>query len=207
MKFLLVFLCILLAEVFILCALPKEYVIKIINEEREYAVTWFGENKTKEMLNDASDLYDLFFVDTGMVEASQKLFVKHRDRDYKKGWQEVSDAPLWDMLVESMNKFWMVLESGLLRLQIMWVCLLVSLSFILPALSDGLVKREIRKYGEHNVSVNIYTVAMFVFNSAFMLPFILLFWPMAISPPYMTIWTIILAGSIWLLASNVQLKV
>ena len=149
----------------------------------------------------------MLFVDTGIVEESRDFFVEHRSREYKEGWQRVSDAPLWDMLVEAMEKFWMVLESGMLRLQIMSVCLLISLSFIVPSLIDGLIKREIQKYGEENVSINIYSVSTLVFCSAFLLPFILLFWPMAISPPYMAIWTLILAGSLWLLASNVQLKV
>lgn len=207
MKLLLVFFIILLVELFILCLIPRKHLVEIIDAERQHSVTWFGENKAKEMIDDASSLFNLLFVDTGIVEESRDFFVEHRSREYKEGWQRVSDAPLWDMLVEAMEKFWMVLESGMLRLQIMSVCLLISLSFIVPSLIDGLIKREIQKYGEENVSINIYSVSTLVFCSAFLLPFILLFWPMAISPPYMAIWTLILAGSLWLLASNVQLKV
>jgi hypothetical protein len=207
MKIFLCFVFVILVELLILAFLPRQHLVDVIHTERQYSLKWFGEEKSLEMINSANGVFNGMFVDTGLVEGSNNFFLKHRNKKHGKGFQKMSDSKFWDHLVSGVDKMWLIIESGMLRLQIMWVCLLLSLSFVIPSLLDGVVKREIRKYGEDNSSINVYSVAMLVLTSTFSLPLVLLFWPMAISPPYMAIWTIILAFSIWLLSSNVQLKV
>ncbi|GAA5132710.1 DUF4400 domain-containing protein [Thalassotalea piscium] len=204
MRTILIFIAIVFAELFIMSLMPLESVKSIIEEETNHTKTWFGEQKTNSMLKDASNLFTLLFISTGAVQGSNDFFLKHRKKRYNKGWQQVSDAKIFDMLASAMEKIWLVIKSGMLRLQIMWVCLLLGMSFILPALIDGLAIRQIQKWGESNVSPNLYSYFNVIFISCFAVPFILLFWPMAITPIYMLAWTVILAGSLWVISSNWQ---
>lgn len=198
---------ILFTEIFLFAFLPNNEAVSILNEERQNVVKWFGENKTRKMLKNADELYIKLFQETGMVDGSIHFVLRHRDNKQKAGWEKMSNSTVWDSLANGIKRIWLVIRGGFFRLQVMWICFLLSLSFIVPSLVDGLVKRAISKLGESNVSLNIYNLSMPVFLSAIGLPLFLLFLPVAISPVYMLIWTVILAGSVWLISSNVQHEV
>lgn len=171
---------------------------------------WFGKDKTKEMYADSLKAYQSMFVETGIIEESYHFFLpKSHSEDVKvnEGIERLGKAKIWGYIKERLDAFWLVVKSGMFRFQLLLICFLHCLPFLVPSLVDGLMQREICKTSEENASLNIYTVSKSVLLTVLILPPVLLVWPFAISPLYVGWWALFLAISAWLMSANVQHRI
>jgi hypothetical protein len=182
-------------------------------EFRKEVVTvnkWFGAEKTKEIYTNSVEVYQSMFVDTGIIKGSYSFFLpKAHDESVKRnaGIDRLGKSKIWGYVQDRLDAFWMVVKSGMFRFQLLLICFLHCLPFLIPSLVDGLMQREICKTSEDNASLNIYTVSKTVLLSVMILPPILLVSPFAISPLYVGWWALFLAVSAWLMSANVQHRI
>lgn len=206
MNYVWVFLGLLFSELLVLSFLPKEHLVEIVDQERQSTVKWFGKEKSTEMIDDANVMFDKLFVTSGIHDSSVNFFVRHTDKDNGL-FQEFGEASIFQDLSNGVKKIWFVIQSGMLRLEVMYVCLILSFTFLIPSFIDGINRRTIVRYSEMNVSIIMYTESLKIFFFCLAFPLALLFWPMAISPIYMVCWTLVLALAVWTASSNFQLEV
>jgi hypothetical protein len=171
---------------------------------------WFGAQKTKEMYTDSLDVYQSMFVDTGIINGSYRFFLPNKENletQTNTGIRKLGKAKIWVWIKERLDSFWVVVKTGIFRFQLLLICFMHCLPFLMPSLIDGLMQREICKTSEENASLNVYTVSKNVLLSVLILPPILLVWPFAISPVYVGWWALFLATSAWLMSANVQHRI
>lgn len=186
------------------------YINKEFKKEVLTVNQWFGSEKTKEMYLSSAEIYQSMFVDTGIKRGSYSFFLpKDHDVSLKRneGMDRLGKAKIWFYIQERLDAFWMVVKSGMFRFQLLLICFLHCLPFLIPSLVDGLMQREICKTSEDNASLNIYTVSKTTLLSVMILPPVLLVWPFAISPLYVGWWALLLAVSAWLMSANVQHRI
>ena len=106
-----------------------------------------------------------------------------------------------------LDQFWLVLKFSFLRVQMISISLLLAMTFIIPSIVDGLMIRQVNRYGDDNASVNLYNAAEYTFYGCLIFPLYLTFAPFAISPIVMVFYTLTLSASIFILAQNLQHRV
>ena len=209
-RFLFIALIILLLEILAVAFIFKPADIESsIKKEIDYLQTWFGHNKTVEMVQGANANFDTLFIQTGVVDEVNFWFNYREDSSHIKnqGMRDLGDSDLilgfWDKL----DQLWMVMKFSMLRIQMIGVSLLLALTFIIPSIVDGLMIRQVNRYGDDNVSVNLYNFAEYTFYACLAIPVYMLFIPFAISPVIMVFYTLTLSFSIFILAQNLQHRV
>jgi hypothetical protein len=80
----------------------------------------------------------------------------------------------------------------------------LTLPYLIPVMIDGLMAREILKLSEDNASVTMYSISKYTLAFLVFLPFLMMFWPWAISPMWLLIWAIIFSMNVWQVAKNFQ---
>lgn len=190
---------------------PK-YIKSELKKEVVTVDRWFGTEKTKEMYADSVEMYKSAFVETGLIKGSYNFFLPkshntHPNVKRNTGIEKLGRAKIWVYVKARLDTFWLVVKSGMFRFQLLLICFLHCLPFLIPSLVDGLMQREICKTSEENASLNIYTVSKGVLLTVLVLPPVLLVWPFAISPLYVGWWAIFLAVSAWLMSANVQHRI
>ena len=209
-RFLFIAVIILLLEIIAVAFIFKPADIELsIKKEIGYLQTWFGQNKTTEMVQDANANFDTLFIQTGAVEEVNFWFNYREDTSHikNKGIRDLGDSELVLSFWDKLDQIWMVIKFSMLRMQMIGISLLLALTFIIPSVVDGLMIRQVNLYGDNNVSVNLYNVAEYTFYACIAIPVYMLFIPFAISPVIMVFYTLILSFSIFILAQNLQHRV
>jgi hypothetical protein len=189
-------------------AVPSDFLIDSFNQERRGLVTWFGQTKAETMVNVSFDRYQSWFVDSGLVAFIDELFYTNQQQDmHNVSMQNVLNDDFFSSLNYRVDLLWIVVQSSLIRLEMLIICLLLSLAFVIPTIVDGLSRWQISRVGVDNASINFYGVAEDIFYSLVLLPMFILVSPFAISPLFMFAWTGALSLSLWVVISNLQHRV
>jgi hypothetical protein len=207
--FLIAFLILILEIIAVAIIFEPHDVERSIKQEISYLQTWFGKDKTKEMVVDAHNAFDSVFVSTGIMDEFNSWFDYRQDVSHIKneGVRALGESGFVYSFWEKLDQFWMIMKFSLLRVQMMSVSLLLALTFIIPSVVDGLMIRQVNRYGDGNVSVNLYNFAEYSFYACLALPVYLMFAPVALSPIVMVFYTLFLSFSIFILAQNLQHRV
>lgn len=185
--------------------ISPEHVRTETKKEFEIISKWFGEDKAVAMFNNANSTFRGVFVESGFVKASYDTLVPERKRDYQDAsMNEIANSSFFISVKERLDAFWISVRASIMRLDLMWICILHCLIFIIPTIIDGLMKLEKQKLTEDNSVLNIFDVAIFVLSVCVIGPLIILMWPMAISPTYVGVWALIMSIAAWLTASESQ---
>lgn len=188
--------------------IPTSHLVNTFNQERQQIAHWFGYERTTQMINTSEENFNVLFVDTGVVSELHEWLTHDRQKDYKNtGINEISEHPMFPVIEEKLNNIWLMVKSGMLRIEMVLICILLNLWFLVPSIVDGLVVRERLRDGSENVSTIFYHQSQKIFTACLLLPVLALFWPIAMSPIYFVVWTFLLAGSCWLMCQNLQLKI
>jgi hypothetical protein len=200
---------ILIAEILIVAvAIGPEHVKEENKKELRIIVKWFGKEKAKEMYLSSRDNFNWMFKDSGIVKGSYSFLLPNNENKYKnKGVERMDSSPIWAAIQRRIDSFWIVIKSGFLRFELLLLCLLHCLPFLIPVVIDGLMKREICKLSEDNASLPIYTLSKYTFNFCLIGPPVLFLLPFSISPIYVGVWALLFASSSWLMSSNVQHRI
>lgn len=198
----------ILELVAVLLLVSKETLFDVFNEDRIQISKWFGNEKSLQMAFDAKQRFEDLFVDTGISDFIYELFYTDQQVDLMNaGMNDVRDSAFISMTNERIEFVWVILESAMLRIEMILICMLISLCFIIPMVIDGLSKWQISRSGDANSSINIYGVAEKVFYSSLLFPIYIVFLPFAVSPLLMFSWTFVLGVSAWFLTSNLQHRI
>lgn len=198
----------ILTVIAITFAVPSSFLIDSFNQERRSLVTWFGQDKAEAMVNVSYERYQSWFVDSGLVKFVDELFYTNQQQDmHNRTMQNVLNDDFFSSLNYRVDLLWIVVQSSLIRLEMLIICLLLSLAFLLPTIVDGIARWQISRVGDQNASINFYTVAEDIFYVLLLLPLFILVSPFAISPLFMFIWTAMLSLSLWFVISNLQHRI
>jgi|AntRauTorckE5430_2_1112549.scaffolds.fasta_scaffold03784_5 hypothetical protein len=198
----------ILTVIAITFAVPSEFLIDSFNQERRALVTWFGQDKAEAMVNISFERYQSWFVDSGLVQFVDDLFYTNQQQDmHNRSMQNVLNDDFFSSLNYRVDLLWIVVQSSLIRLEMLIICLILSLAFLLPTIVDGIARWQISRVGDQNASINFYTVAEDIFYILVLLPLFILVSPFAISPLFMFIWTAMLSLSLWFVISNLQHRI
>lgn len=198
----------ILTVIAITFVVPSEFLIDSFNQERQSLVTWFGNDKAIAMVNVSFERYEAWFVDSGLVNFVDKLFYTNQQQDmHNRGMQDVLNDDLFASLNYRVDLLWVVVQSSLIRLEMLFICLLLSLAFLIPTIVDGIARWQISRGGDQNASINFYTVAEDIFYLLLLLPLFIIVAPFAVSPLYLFIWTALLSLSLWFVISNLQHRI
>jgi hypothetical protein len=208
-RFLVVSLVLLLIEIIVIVALVSPQRINATIQQEQIAFqNWFGQNKTKDMIIASNTTFDFLFVETGIAEEFNSWFYHDTSKRYRnQGIQTLNESSFFSGFYSRLEQFWLVIRFSFLRAQMIWVCLILALTFIIPAIIDGLMIRQVQRYGDENVSLNLYQFAEYTFYSCLIFPLYIMFSPITISPLYMVPYCLVLACSVWVLAANVQHRI
>jgi hypothetical protein len=198
----------ILTVIAITFSVPSEFLIDSFNQERRALVTWFGQDKAEAMVNISFERYQSWFVDSGLVQFVDDLFYTNQQQDmHNRSMQNVLNDDFFSSLNYRVDLLWIVVQSSLIRLEMLIICLILSLAFLLPTIVDGIARWQISRVGDQNASINFYTVAEDIFYILVLLPLFILVSPFAISPLFMFIWTAMLSLSLWFVISNLQHRI
>lgn len=207
-RFLFISLILLILEVIAVAALISPNTINTaIQKEITYLNTWFGKNKTTDMLTSAQDSFDSMFVHSGVQDEFNSWFEHDNSKVKNKGMRELGESGFITGFMARLDQFWLVLKFSFLRVQMISISLLLAMTFIIPSIVDGLMIRQVNRYGDDNASVNLYNAAEYTFYGCLIFPLYLTFAPFAISPIVMVFYTLTLSASIFILAQNLQHRV
>jgi hypothetical protein len=208
-KHLLFWMGLLLFFVVLAPALLGKPTYSMSNTEREY-FTSIGVD-TNQAEKRAFNTFKGLFIDTGIRSTLNKFFkpTVSVDKNYGSGSVAPSQNQAFGRMGEISSKyidgFWATLYKGLIRIHILWpIMLSVLLCLGIPCLIDGIVARTKKNYNfaYHN-PVYFWTSGhsvVIVLGMSILLPFL----PFSITMLAVTAFSVILCGSIWLLASNFQ---
>lgn len=198
----------LLQMVLLPLLVPTDHLVNTFNKERKHVANWFGYDRTMEMIVDADENFEALFINTGIASELTEWLTHDPNIDYKNdGMNEVSQHPFFEVISEKLQNVWLMAKGGLLRVEMIFISILLSLSFLIPSVIDGLVIRERLRGSTDNVSTIFYHQSQKIFTGCLLLPLLAVFWPIAMSPIYFVVWTFFLAGSVWLMCKNLQLNV
>lgn len=188
--------------------IPRDYLITMVNTERQHILHWFAPERTAQMLSDAQDSFQRLIVDSGFQQGFiDTFYIDAGDLNRNDGintfvqQQEVS----WSN--ERIDSFWIILQAVFLRWDLFVICITLSLLFIIPTIVDGLMNWQKLRSSDENASINIYNVAEKALYLLAILPVYGIFAPFPITPPVIILWALVIAFCIWLMASNLQHRI
>jgi hypothetical protein len=198
----------ILTVIVITFAVPSDFLIDSFNEERRSLVKWFGQEKAEAMISVSFERYQAWFVDSGLVTFVDDLFYTNQQQDmHNRSMQNVLNDDFFSTLNYRVDLLWIVVQSSLIRLEMLIICLLLSLAFLLPTIVDGISRWQISRVGDQNASINFYSVSEDIFYFLLLLPLFMLVSPFALSPLFLFAWTGLLSLSLWFVISNLQHRI
>ena len=187
---------------------PTESIIDSLNAERKEMVTWFGQEKTVEMIQKSESTFNAVFLETGIVHEVYEWFTHDQRVTYSnEGIHSLSQSSFFMDVEQKIHNFWLVVKSALLRFELLKYSAIISLIFIIPTIIDAIMVREANMHLPGNISANVYDLFKLISFSLFLVPIVIVLWPFAISPIYVSVWAIALAVSFWFYITNTQEKV
>jgi hypothetical protein len=171
--------------------------------ERTMNVKWLGE-KTEQVVKTTADTwYTDLFIDTGIYEAVEEFLVTgwtgDRDRNLK-----LDDRGVGELAEARLSAAWAAIYLTLYRLAgfALWGPYVVP--FLVPALVDGVMERERRKWMFTYASPMLHNAGASIMGWTLAVGTLLLVLPFAMPPVYQPVLLAGFAVSMWIVAANIQ---
>ncbi|BBL92319.1 MULTISPECIES: DUF4400 domain-containing protein [Vibrio] len=196
-----------LQVILVILFVNPEQVRKVVTEEYRKTELWLGKENTEQLYAKATGQYKQYIIKSKFKEVTYDIFLPRNVEMENKGMERLRQASFWDLVKDRLDSLFLLLKTILFRAKIFINAFLLSCPYLLPVIVDGLMRREVLKISEENASLNLYTVCKKVFLGCLFIPFFMLFWPWAISPIYLLVWTVFMAFTLWIVASHVQHRI
>lgn len=194
--------------VLIALIIPKEYLLNMVQAERQQILHWFAPERTSQMISDANASFQNLIVDTGLQQGIiDTFYVNAQQLTNNRGIDKFVQSPEASWGNERIESLWIVLHAVFIRWDLFIVCMTLSLLFLIPTLVDGLCNWQKLRSSDDNASINIYNVAEKTLYVLAILPVYGLFAPVPITPQAIIIWALFCAFCIWLMTSNLQHRI
>lgn len=183
--------------------IKAEYARDLRVSEARGAVALLGEERVIDSLKTGNTIFAGLFKDTGVIKWSYEIANANRN----------SKAPLFnqekvsDSMLTKTDAFWEMTRLALQRMVFILYWLPVLIPFIIAAMVDGVMSREIRKWRFQFTSTTVYNFSrkmagMIVF-AVLLLPVIPIKMPMLAYP----IAIMLCALTIWASIANMQKRI
>ncbi|BBM67622.1 MULTISPECIES: DUF4400 domain-containing protein [Vibrio] len=196
-----------LQVVLVMIFINPEQVKKVVTEEYRKTEMWLGKENTEQLYAKATGQYQRYIIQSKFKEVTYDIFLPRNVEMENKGMERMRQASFWLHVQDRLESFFLLIKTMLFRAKIFINAFILSCPYLFPVIIDGLMRREVLKISEDNASLNLYTIAKKTFLVCLFLPFFMLFWPWAISPIYLLVWTIFMAFTLWIVASHVQHRI
>jgi len=130
----------------IFLAVPTSWVKNIGETDRVFTSSTLGETYEKDILEKASGWYLNAFINTGVIQAVNNYLFDQWEPNPEKANLPFDDRGLGELMQSRINNMWAATYIATYRLAEMWSWTVYLLPFLLPAIFDGFVRREINKW-------------------------------------------------------------
>lgn len=200
-------LAVLLEMLLIALFVSASWVNAQIKEERSAIFSWLGKETTTNIIESTNNSYRYFFQATGLVEGSYEIFIPNKEQIQASAGMETLGKPVFVWFKERLDAFWITIYHSFQRLFTLLEWLPYMLPLLLPAVIDGAMQREIKKVTYGYASPVRYHTAFHLLLALIFLPFIYMFFPIAVTPIIIPIWALLLAIVLLVLSANIQKKI
>lgn len=188
--------------------IPKEYLINIVNIERNEMIVWFASERTAHMIAETQATFQSLIVDSGFKQTIIDMFYIDPTHDYQNnGLNKFASSSQATWANERVDSLWIVIEAIILRWDLFLICLGLSLLFLIPTIVDGLCSWQKLRSSDENASINFYNVAEKSLYVLLILPIYGFFAPFPITPPAIIMWALFCAFCIWIMTANLQHRI
>jgi hypothetical protein len=203
-KYILLLFLIGLIELFaLLLFISPDYMKEEFNQEKALLTDFMGADVSDEIYLTSQDIYRNVFVDSGIVQTTVNMFTA--DVDIEDGYGSAQLGNDVNNLVSGrIEAFWIGIMFAIFRVSIFLNVFLYAGLLYIPFLVDALVQRRINQLGFIYASPNIYHASKSILVGAFILPFVFMLWPGAISPLIYLAWSALFPCCLWFGGQNVQ---
>ena len=202
---LMVLITVLLLEAgLVFLAMPKDPLVAARDKEVKSVETYLGKQAQEDVKAMADGWFVSCFVETGFLAATYDFFLNQWEQE---GDLELDDRGLSKLFDQRLDVFWLSLHLAYYRLATMTIWLPYLIPFLIAALADGLLQREIRKWQFSFSSPAAHNYATKAIYAIIGVAIISPFFPLAL-PPLAT--PFLMGGAamaLWVGAANIQKRI
>jgi hypothetical protein len=190
--------------VLVMMFISPDHIKEEVATEYKKTEWWLGVQNTAELYKKSTFDYKHSFVETGIEDFVFDTFVLHKQETDDKAMARAQKEPLWKVIEDRLTALFFIIQTMFFRARLFLMTFFLTLPYLIPVMIDGLMAREILKLSEDNASVTMYSISKYTLAFLVFLPFLMMFWPWAISPMWLLIWAIIFSMNVWQVAKNFQ---
>lgn len=207
-KSLLIYIVIVLLELLVIASVFEEsFVLKQVQSEQAKVESLLGREQAVQTYNKATDLYTKIFMDTHIVQTSFEMLVPSKEEIAKSQGMENIGNDIFPAVAKTLRSFWTGIFHSIYRLVLMQSWGLFFAAIFIPAIIDGLMRREVKKHTYGYASPVRYHASMhFLVFMLAAIPFYM-FFPFTVTPLLAPLWGIVFAVALITLTSNIQRKI
>lgn len=164
----------------------------------------FGEKDTYRLSKTATEIYDAVFRESGLVDATKRGEVSEKERAdsmplFGGGGQMVTSAT--NNYVTSLSVMFYVVTLRLL-IVLSWVPYIIP--FIAAVAVEGWVRRKLKLAAIGSANTVRFSLSMHLLIVILFIPIIYLFLPVAFTPLFMPVWTLVMSVPLVILVANIH---
>lgn len=164
----------------------------------------FGYRDTKQIADTSSAIYQMIFVDTGVIKTIRAGEVSPEERNRNKELFGGTIIGLTGLTNNYVLTFSALIFVMVVRLYIMLTWAPFILPFMAAAVIDGFVRRKVKMLSIRGQSTVKFSLSLHAIIVIFMVPMLYLLAPFAISPLFVPGWALLASVPLLTLIANVQ---
>lgn len=194
----------LLEIVLVACFVKPDKAMSVVEVERRMVANTLGAVGESRIRERADGAFKAVFVESGFMRGSFRMVIPSADERRRSSGMQDLGTGAFTWMERRMQSIW----YGVYGLIYRWCVFTAWLPFVLPvaipAVIDGLVRREIKKntFG-YSSPVRYHTATHMLVLLAFVIPYYLLS-PLVIHPIFTPVWAIVSSFFLAVFAANIQ---
>lgn len=179
-------------------------IMKRVLREIDLIETALGKVETKSITTTASAIYRAVFLESGIIETTQKAMVTKEEQASANSMFGSSVTKLSDTTNDYILGFSALCFASLVRILIFWSWLPYLLPFFLAVIFDGFARRQVKMAQFGYVSPVLYSLALHSMIVIIFLPALYLLVPIPLTPLLIPFWALVAAVPAMAMISNTQ---
>lgn len=145
----------------VVIVVDREMVVSHITEEYSEISEWMGKDISDTLISDATDTYEKWFVDTGLIRASMRLVTPDAMPQASDHGMSHVGEPIFPLARGFIDTFWSSIYQGVVRFKMLSLWAPYLLPMLLCAIVDGMNSREVKKHSYGYTSTNWYVLSLY----------------------------------------------
>ena len=183
---------------------PAHRIWANVGSELNMIQSAFGQSDTHKLAATATDVYNIVFVETGVIKGIKKGEVEEVDRQRGKDMFGNTLFNLSGVTNNYVLAFSAMVYVLMIRLFIILSWMPYLLPFLVAVVVDGLVRRKIKMCEIGAPSAVKFSIALHFIILIIVFPMLYLIAPMAVTPLFVPTWALLSAIPLSILVANTQ---